>query len=75
MFGVARLERFAFMADAVSEERVGADHPRDRIDLFLPDLVHGLPPGSCTEKRRFQSDASIAMGPAKPPRLSTLEPG
>jgi hypothetical protein len=43
MLGVARFESFAFIADAVSEKRVGADHARDRVDLFLSGLVQDVP--------------------------------
>ena len=42
--GVTLLEPLTFAADAVPKERVGANDTRDRVDLFLTDLVHGVPP-------------------------------
>ena len=40
--GIARLEAVAFAADAVAEQRPGADHLGEGVDLFLTDDVHGL---------------------------------
>ena len=67
MFGVSRLEPFALVADAIAEQRAGADHSRDRVDLFLADLVHALPPGSCAATPCLWLDANTATGP-------TIEP-
>src|SRR5277367_5959653 len=63
ILGVARFESFAFITDAVTKQRLGTDHARDRIDLFLSDLVHGSPPEWSRRVSALATDASIAMGP------------
>ncbi len=72
MLRVARFERFAFIADAIAEKRAWrGSRARSRRSLLARPGTR-VPPGSRTEKRPFQSDASIGIGPAKRPRLLHL---
>ncbi len=42
IFGVAGFESIAFLSDPVTEERVGADHPRNCVNFLLAGDIHSL---------------------------------
>ena len=44
MLGIALLEALAFAVVAVAEQLARADHPCDRLDLFLAGQIHGISP-------------------------------